>query len=34
LAVLSGLIGREAPSNDGRRPDRLPQSVRTPQMLN
>ena len=34
LAVLHGLIGREAPSNDGRRPDRPPQSVRTPQMLN
>jgi hypothetical protein len=34
LAVLNGLIGREAPSNNGRRPDRPPQSVRTPQMLN
>jgi hypothetical protein len=34
LAVLYGLMGREAPSNDERRLDRPPNSVRTPQMLN
>jgi hypothetical protein len=34
LAVLYGLIGREAPSNDVRRPVRPPHGVRTPQTLN
>ena len=34
LAVLHGLMGREAPSSDGRPPGRPPQSVRTPQTLN